>query len=212
MDKLIVLKVPKTSLCIHSNFIFVTTPDIYSFQLLVTLVSALGVSFVLKDYVASAIAGLIFRKVKHIRPNTRIKVMVNPVIKGDVVDIGWFRTTLREVGDGERLPSVHTGRILKLPNFFLFNNPLVIYGETITDEVVAYIEAKRFNPSCIELMRKAIEEEGHKVVEVGVFQKENYFIVHGIFESDISEMTDVRSKILLNFFKKVEEASKKAGS
>lgn len=212
MDKLIVLKVPKTSLCIHSNFIFVTTPDIYSFQLLVTLVSALGVSFVLKDYVASAIAGLIFRKVKHIRPNTRIKVMVNPVIKGDVVDIGWFRTTLKEVGDGERLPSVHTGRILKLPNFFLFNNPLVIYGETITDEVVAYIEAKRFNPSCIELMRKAIEEEGHKVVEVGVFQKENYFIVHGIFESDISEMTDVRSKILLNFFKKVEEASKKAGS
>ncbi|MEM1576574.1 MAG: mechanosensitive ion channel family protein [Archaeoglobaceae archaeon] len=189
-----------------------TTPDIYSFQLLVTLVSALGVSFVLKDYVASAIAGLIFRKVKHIRPNTRIKVMVNPVIKGDVVDIGWFRTTLKEVGDGERLPSVHTGRILKLPNFFLFNNPLVIYGETITDEVVAYIEAKRFNPSCIELMRKAIEEEGHKVVEVGVFQKENYFIVHGIFESDISEMTDVRSKILLNFFKKVEEASKKAGS
>ncbi|MEM2657687.1 MAG: hypothetical protein QXJ60_04270, partial [Archaeoglobaceae archaeon] len=180
-----------------------TTPDIYSFQLLVTLVSALGVSFVLKDYVASAIAGLIFRKVKHIRPNTRIKVMVNPVIKGDVVDIGWFRTTLKEVGDGERLPSVHTGRILKLPNFFLFNNPLVIYGETITDEVVAYIEAKRFNPSCIELMRKAIEEEGHKVVEVGVFQKENYFIVHGIFESDISEMTDVRSKILLNFFKKV---------
>ncbi|MDI9611176.1 MAG: mechanosensitive ion channel family protein [Archaeoglobaceae archaeon] len=188
------------------------TLDIYSFQLLVTLVSALGVSFVLKDYVASAIAGLIFRKVKHIRPNTRIKVMVNPVIKGDVVDIGWFRTTLKEVGDGERLPSVHTGRILKLPNFFLFNNPLVIYGETITDEVVAYIEAKRFNPSCIELMRKAIEEEGHKVVEVGVFQKENYFIVHGIFESDISEMTDVRSKILLNFFKKVEEASKKAGS
>ncbi|MCQ4152970.1 MAG: hypothetical protein NOM71_01765, partial [Archaeoglobi archaeon] len=53
------------------------------------------------------------------------------------------------------------------------------------------------------LMREAIEEEGHKVVEVGVFQKENYFIVHGIFESDISEMVDVRSKILLNFFKKV---------
>jgi len=169
----------------------------------VTLVSALGVSFVLKDYVASAIAGLIFRRVRHIRPNTRIKIMTNPVIKGDVVEIGWFRTTLKEVGDGERLPSVHTGRILKLPNFFLFNNPLVIYGETITDEVVAYIEAENFDPRCIELMREAIEEEGHRVIEVGVFQKENYFIVHGIFENDISEMTDVRSKILLNFFKKV---------
>ncbi len=182
--------------------------DIYNFQLLITLGSALGVSFVLKDYVASAIAGIIFRRVKNIRPNTRIKVMTNPVIKGDVIDIGWFRTTLKEVGDGERLPSVHTGRILKIPNFFLFNNPIVIYDETITDEVVAYIEAKAFDPKFIDLMREAIEEEGHRVVEVGVFQKENYFIVHGIFENDISEMTDVRSKILLNFFKKV--ASKRA--
>jgi len=177
--------------------------DVYSFQLLITLVSALGVSFVLKDYVASAIAGVIFRRVRHIRPNTRIKVMTNPMIKGDVVEIGWFRTTLKEVGDGERLPSVHTGRILKIPNFFLFNNPVVIYGETITDEVVAYIDATVFDPKCVDLMREAIEKEGHKVVEVGVFQKENYFIVHGIFESDISEMVDVRSKILLNFFKKV---------
>lgn len=183
------------------------TLDLYSFQLLITLGSALGVSFVLKDYVASAIAGIIFRRVKHIKPNTRIKVMVNPVIKGDVIDIGWFRTTLREVGDGERLPSVHTGRILKLPNFFLFNNPLVIYGETITDEVVAYIEAKKFDPCCIDLMRSAIEEEGHKVVEVGVFQKENYFIVHGIFESDIEEMTDVRSRILIRFFKKLNDST-----
>ncbi|MCS7130390.1 MAG: hypothetical protein NZ872_03115, partial [Archaeoglobaceae archaeon] len=81
------------------------------------------------------------------------------------------------------------------------------YGETITDEVVAYIEAKKFDPCCIDLMRSAIEEEGHKVVEVGVFQKENYFIVHGIFESDIEEMTDVRSRILIRFFKKLNDST-----
>ncbi|MEM0022158.1 MAG: hypothetical protein QXW59_00680 [Archaeoglobaceae archaeon] len=179
--------------------------DIYSFQLLLTLVSALGISFVLKDYVASIIAGIIFRKVKHIKPNTRIKVLTNPVIKGDVVDIGLVRTTLKEVGDGERLPSVYTGRILKIPNFFLFNNPVVVYGENITDEVVAYIENEKFKPQCVELMRKAIEEEGHRVVEVGVYQKEKFFIVHGIFESSICEMVDVRSKILLRFYKKMLE-------
>jgi len=77
-----------------------------------------------------------------------------------------LRTTLREVGDGERLPSVHTGRILKIPNFFLFNNPVVIYGNTISDEVVAYIKAQDFRPEFVEMMKNAIEEEGHKVVEV----------------------------------------------
>ncbi|MFN3383296.1 MAG: hypothetical protein ACK401_00190 [Archaeoglobaceae archaeon] len=177
----------------------------YSFQLLLTLVSALGFSFVLKDYVASIIAGMIFRKVKHIKPNTRIKVLTNPVIKGDIVNIGLVRTTLREVGDGERLPSVYTGRILKIPNFFLFNNPIVVYSDVITDEVVAYIENDKFKPKCVELMRRAIEEEGHKVVEVGVYQKEKFFIVHGIFESSICEMVDVRSKILLRFYKKMLE-------
>jgi len=178
--------------------------DVYTFQILITLISALGVSFVLKDYIASIIAGVIFRRVKHIKPNTRIKVLTNPIIKGDVINVGLLRTTLKEVGDGERLPSVHTGRILKIPNFFLFSNPVVIYGDTITDEVVAYIESKDFKLEFVEMMRRAIEEEGHRVVEVGVFQKEKFFIVHGIFESSICEMADVRSKILLRFFEKLK--------
>lgn len=179
--------------------------DSYSFQLLITLVSALGFSFVLKDYIASIIAGLIFRKVKHIKPNTRIKILTNPLIKGDIVSIGLLRTTLKEVGDGERLPSVYTGRILKIPNFLLFNNPVVVYSETITDEVVAYIENDKFKPHYVELMREAIEEEGHRVVEVGIYQKEKYFIVHGIFESSVCEMVDLRSRILLRFYKKILE-------
>lgn len=177
--------------------------DVYSFQLLVTLVSALGFSFVLKDYVASIIAGMIFRKVKHIKPGIRVKILTNPVIKGDVVSVGLLRTTLKEVGDGERLPSVYTGRNLKIPNFFLFNNPIVIYGDTITDEVVAYIENEKFKTHYVDLMREAIEEERHRVIEVGVYQKEKYFIVHGIFESNICEMVDVRSRILLRFYKKI---------
>jgi small-conductance mechanosensitive channel len=73
--------------------------DVYTFQILITLISALGVSFVLKDYIASIIAGVIFRRVKHIKPNTRIKVLTNPIIKGDVINIGLLRTTLKEVGD-----------------------------------------------------------------------------------------------------------------
>lgn len=183
--------------------------DIYSFQILVTLVSALGFSFVLKDYVASIIAGIIFRKVKHIRPNRRIKVLTNPIIKGDIVEIGWLRTTLMEVGDGERLPSVRTGRILKLPNFFLFNNPVLVYGDRIIDEVVAHVEESKFRPELVDVMRRSIERLGQKVVDVGVFQKEKYFIIHGIFESETCSMVDVRSKILIEFYRGFEELEKK---
>jgi len=42
--------------------------DVYTFQILIKLISALGVSFVLKDYIASIITGVIFRKVRHIKP------------------------------------------------------------------------------------------------------------------------------------------------
>ncbi|MDK2796122.1 MAG: hypothetical protein PWQ22_1019 [Archaeoglobaceae archaeon] len=103
--------------------------ELLTLQLAVALLSALGFSFVLKDYFANFIAGLILRRVKRIKRDVRIKILTNPAIKGDVVEIGWFRTTLREVGDGERLPSVPTGRILKIPNFFLFNNPVVVYKD-----------------------------------------------------------------------------------
>jgi len=37
-------------------------------------------------------------------------------------------------------------------------------------------------------------------MEVGVFQKEKFFIVHGIFESSICEMADVRSKNTTKIF------------
>ncbi len=85
-------------------------------------------------------AGLIFKRVKQIKSGTRVKILASPIVKGDILEIGWFRTTLNEVGNGERLPSVKTGRISKIPNFLLFINAVLIYGESIIDEVVAYIK------------------------------------------------------------------------
>ncbi|MBS7643625.1 hypothetical protein KEJ26_03510 [Candidatus Bathyarchaeota archaeon] len=162
--------------------------------------SALGFSLVLKDYIASVLAGLVMRHVKHILPGRRVKILVTPVIKGDVVSIGLIRTTLMEVGDGERLPSVQTGRMLKVPNFMLINNPVLIYGETIIDEVVAYL-SEPFPPldQVVQNMKDAITSQGHRVIEVGLFQKDEKLIVHGIFESKTSETADVRSRILKQF-------------
>jgi len=169
--------------------------------IIATLLGALGFSLAFKDYSASFIAGLIFRRVKQIKPGTRVKILGSPIVKGDILEIGWFRTTLNEVGDGERLPSVLTGRILKIPNFLLFSNTVLIYGELIIDEVVAYIksDSNYFDKRVIENMVIAIQEEGQKVIAVSLYQKEDNLIVHGIFETCTREVYDVRSNILSRY-------------
>lgn len=185
-----------------------TTTDITVLVALVgALFSALGVSLVFKDYVADLIAFFIMRYVKQIRPGRRVKVMVTPPIKGDVVTIGPIRTTLMEVGDGERLPSVQTGRIVKIPNFFLLNNPVLVYGDTIIDEVIAYFsEPFPDIDATIQNMRESIVAEGHRPVEIGIYQREKGLVVHGIFEAKTSEMGDLRSNILKDFLKRNSKA------
>jgi len=180
-------------------------------SLLITIASALALGFalVLKDYIASFIAGTVFRSVGHIKRGRRVKILTVPTIKGDILDVGPIRTSLMEVGDGERLPSVQTGRIVKVPNFMLLNNPVLIYGDTIIDEVIAYTNYQ--NPdlgSVIDHMKEAIASQGHKVIEVGVYQKEDRLVVHGIFESNPKDPTDVRSNILREFLEKQNKRTK----
>ncbi len=180
-----------------------------SISVLATLLGAMGFSLAFKDYMGSFMAGLIFKRVRQIKPGTRVKVLTSPIIKGDIEKIGWLRTTLKEVGDGERLPSVQTGRIMKIPNFLLFNNPTLIYGDQIIDEVVAYVKDKggHFNEKLMESMRHAIVSEGHKVIDIGLYQKENCLVVHGIYESDMHDLADSRSRILSRYLDMIDDIS-----
>jgi hypothetical protein len=142
---------------------------------------------------------------RQVMPGVRIKVLIMPAItlKGDVIKVGVVRTTLHEVGDGERLPSVRTGRIVKVPNFTLVNSPLVIYGEQITDEVIAYETRPFIHLDTIEEdMRAAIIKDGHEVIEVGFYQKEDQLIIHGIFTVHTHQACDVRGRILKTFLER----------
>ncbi len=183
-------------------------------SLLITIASALALGFalVLKDYIASLIAGVVFRFVGHIKRGRRVKILATPTIKGDILEVGPIRTSLMEVGDGERLPSVQTGRIVKIPNFMLLNNPVLVYGDTIIDEVVAYTNCPSSDLSCvIGHMKDAIASQGHKVIEVGIYQKEEQLVVHGIFESNPKDLTDARSNILREFLERQSRAVKGSG-
>jgi hypothetical protein len=129
------------------------------------------------------------------------------------MEVGLLRTTVMEVGDGERLPSVRTGRLIKVPNYMLINNPVMIYGDTIIDEVISYIP-RPFPDSqlLIDSMRDAIINNGHGLIEVGLYQKEDKLVIHGVFEVKTSEMADVRSKILKDFLVRSKQITMAVGT
>jgi small-conductance mechanosensitive channel len=162
----------------------------------------MGFSFVFKDFIADLIASMVIKKIKDIKVGNRIKISSGGAMtKGDIMEIGLLRTTVMEVGDGERLPSVRTGRLIKVPNYMLISSPVMIYGDTIIDEVVSYVP-RPFPDSqlLVDSMKEAIVSSGHGLIEVGLYQsKDDKLVVHGVFEVQTSEMSDERSRILLEF-------------
>jgi len=176
--------------------------DLFVYLPLMTgLLSSAGISLVFKDYIADLVATMVIRKTKDIKVGNRIKISSGgSTTKGDIMEIGMMRTTVMEVGDGERLPSVRTGRLIKIPNLMLINNPVMVYGDTIIDEVVAHVPRPYPNSELLEnSMKQAIINNGHGLIEVGLYQKEDRLVIHGVFEVKTSEMADERSKILKEF-------------
>lgn len=180
--------------------------DVVEYIPLLSIVfSSMGISFVFKDFIADLLASMVIKKNKDIKVGIRIKITSGgAVTKGDIMEIGMIRTTVMEVGDGERLPSVRTGRLIKVPNYMLISSPVMIYGDTIIDEVVSYVP-RPFPDSqeLVDSMKEAIVTSGHGLIEVGLYQsKDDKLVVHGVFEVKTSEMADQRSKILKEFLKR----------
>ena len=175
--------------------------DLFTILPLLSIFSSLGMSFVFKDYLADLLATMVIKRTRDIKIGNRIKISAGgSVTKGDIMEIGILRTTVMEVGDGERLPSVRTGRLIKVPNYMLINNPVMIYGDTIIDEVVSYVPRPYPDAQLLtDSMKQAIINNGHGLIEVGLYQKEDRLVIHGVFEVKTSQMGDERSKILKEF-------------
>ncbi|MFN3974541.1 MAG: hypothetical protein ACK4K2_04610 [Dehalococcoidia bacterium] len=168
------------------------------------LLGTVGLAFIFRSLVENWSAGVVVRRTGHLTPGRRVKIVTpTQVIKGDILSVGPVRTALWEVGDGEHLPSIRTGRIIKLPNTFLINNPIVVYGNTIVDEVIAQVKIPCSNVTgVVEDMRQAILEKGHQVVSVGLYQKEDWFVVHGVFEVETPHLADERAMVLQAFWER----------
>jgi len=165
--------------------------------------STVGVTFIAKDYIASLLGGLMMRKDARIKPGTRVKIMVTPSLKGDIEKVGWVRSSLMEVGEGDRFPSVRTGRMLIVPNSILMNSPMMIYGEEVVDEVIVHIDSDFPDPeAAIQCMKDAMVEAGVKVKDVNISHKTDSLVVYGFYKADPDSMSDRRSEITSLFLKK----------
>ncbi|MSP78788.1 MAG: mechanosensitive ion channel [Dehalococcoidia bacterium] len=177
---------------------------------LALLLSTIGLTFLFQTVVQNCIAALILRSSGNIRPNTRLKILTAPqVIKGDVVKIGPIRTTLIEVGDGEHLPSMRTGRHIKVPNTMLVSSAVIVYSDTIVDEVIAEVklaDGMKID-DVIQAMRQSVIDRGHEPMEVGIYQRGDNLVVHGFFQVGTTSSADERGKILKDFLERVRAAN-----
>ncbi|MCS7206730.1 MAG: hypothetical protein NZ951_02195 [Dehalococcoidia bacterium] len=172
--------------------------------LLNLLLGTVGIAFIFRTLVENWSAGIVVRHTGNLTPGRRIKIITpTQIIKGDILSIGPVRTALWEVGDGEHLPSIRTGRIIKVPNAFLLNNPIVVYGDVIVDEVIAQVKLDGHRISdIVEDMRQAIRLRGHKVVGVSLYQKDDRWVVHGVFEVETPNLADERGMVLQAFWQR----------
>ncbi len=66
---------------------------------------------------------MVIRKTEVTKSGDRIMMSTaGSIVKGYSLEIRVSRTTVMEVGDGECLPSVHTDKLIKIPNSMLINS------------------------------------------------------------------------------------------
>lgn len=108
-------------------------------------------------------------------------------IKGDVVDIGIFRTTLMEIGDwvnGDQ----YNGRIVRVANSFIFTSPVYNYSanfQFVWDEINIPI---RFG-SDVKLVRKILSDVADEVVgDVSIQAKEAWYEMRKKFKLEDAKL------------------------
>ncbi|MBK8059755.1 MAG: mechanosensitive ion channel [Gemmatimonadetes bacterium] len=83
-----------------------------------------GIAFALQEVIASAAGRMALTSGRFYRVGDRVQL---GGIKGDVIDIGFLRTTLMEIGDWVK-GDLYTGRVVRVANSFVFKEPVFNYS------------------------------------------------------------------------------------
>jgi hypothetical protein len=81
---------------------------------------------------------------------------------------------------------------------------VTIKGDVISVGAIRTTETRPFThlETVDEDMRAAIAKDGQEVVDVGLYQREERLIIHGIFKVQTHEAGDVRGRILVSFLER----------
>jgi small-conductance mechanosensitive channel len=128
--------------------------------------AAAGIAFALQSLIVSLAGWAAITFGDYLKIGDRVEISG---IKGDVIDIGFIRTTLMEVGQWIN-GDFYTGRIVRIGNSFVFNNPVYNYsGEFgfIWDELTLPVKAESADAG---KARKLLQNIVQEVVEPYIHQ------------------------------------------
>lgn len=121
-----------------------------------------GVAFALKDVITSLAGWVAVTFGDFYKVGDRIQV---GGIKGDVIDVGFARTTLMELGEWVR-GDLYTGRIVRVANSFIFKEPMFNYSGDfpyLWDEITIPIKYGSDHKLADHLLKTVVTKvtEGH---------------------------------------------------
>jgi small-conductance mechanosensitive channel len=120
-------------------------------------VAGAGVAFALQEVIASVAGWVAISFGNFYSPGDRVQL---GGIKGDVIDVGMFRTTLMEVGQWVK-GDLYNGRIVRIANSFVFKEPVFNYSADfpfLWDEIALPVRYGSDWKLAKELLERVVDE------------------------------------------------------
>jgi len=120
-------------------------------------VAGAGVAFALQEVIASVAGWVAVSLGNFYKPGDRVQL---GGIKGDVIDVSILRTTLMEVGEWVS-GDLHTGRIVRVANSFVFKEPVFNYSGDfpfLWDEITLPVKYGSDWTVAREMLRRVVDE------------------------------------------------------
>lgn len=116
-----------------------------------------GIAFALQEVIGSFAGWMAISLGQFYKPGNRVQL---GGIMGDVIDIGFLRTTLMECGDWVKA-DLYNGRIVRIANSFVFKEPVFNYSADfpfLWDEITVPIRHGSDRKLTVEILSRVVNE------------------------------------------------------
>lgn len=123
-----------------------------------------GIAFALKEVIISIAGWVAVTFGDFYKVGDRVEL---GGIKGDVIDIGFGRTTLMELGEWVK-GDLYTGRIVRVANSFVFKDPMFNYSRDfpfLWDEITVPVKFGSDYDRAVDILEKAVNDVCGEYVE-----------------------------------------------